>query len=110
MSTHCTRCGHGPNTQLSLVLDAALCPRCVAKFKVWARQRNGYVSRKDRVEQLAEIEATHGAITVRRVAIATGRSAPDALKLLNYLSKRGVVERIVRGKYRLPEHQRSAAE
>lgn len=109
MDTRCTRCGRGPNNQLTLVIDARLCPSCVAQFKAWARKRRGYASRKDRLAMLSEIEAQHGAITVRRVGIATGKSAYDALKLVTYLHTRGVIDRIVRGKYRLARAAEQAA-
>lgn len=106
----CTRCKHDHQTQVLRVLDGLLCPACIASLRRWMRRPRTYLVKRVRDEQLARLQDQHGAITVLRLAKATGRTVQQAKGVLYYLSSTGRVQRIAKGKYVLATVREQAAE
>lgn len=105
----CTRCGKPDAQQLVLVLDGAVCRRCVVDLKRWLNRRS-YLTRDVRDAQLASLVDQHGAITVLRLAQATGKTPRQAKGILYYLSSTRRVRRVGKGRYVLAESREQAAE
>lgn len=103
----CTRCGRPDDQQLALVLDGQICRRCVSDLKRWMNRRS-YLTRDVRDAQLASLVDEHGAITVLRLAKATGKTVQQAKGILYYLTSTQRVRRVGKGRYVLATSSQAA--